>query len=164
MCFNVFQAVSRTTVSMAALASWGIVFPLFTIFPLFTVGLSGCGGDDPMKRRMAEFRYTTDQLAEELVPRLAASKRSASRANTRVDEATRQMAEIEADRGGDGDRPDPNSLDAIVADVAVKLNGISSGQSSQALAEELVQLLTGKQGVDESVLSEFKSRLLTRLK
>lgn len=147
----------RVSRPIAFMTLWTLVLP-----PL-CVGLSGCGSEDPMKLRMAEFQYTMEQLADELVPRLAASQRSTARANRRVDEASRQMAEIEADRGGDGDRPDPNSLDAIVTDVAVKLEGMSAGQNPQPMAEELFTLLAGKPDVDESVLSEFKSRLLKRL-
>lgn len=135
----------------------------FAFAGILLVALLGCGAEDPMKLRMDEFRYTTDQLADELAPRLAASQRPRGPGSSGPDAATQRMAEIEAVRGGDGDRPDPNSLDAIVMDAVVKVRGIAGTEATGPVADELQRLLAEKPGVDEPTLEKFNRQVRDKL-
>lgn len=125
--------------------------------------LSGCGTEDPMKRRMEEFRYTTDQLADELTPRLVAMGRSGDLPSKGPDAVSQRMAEIEADRGGDGDRPDPNSLGAIVTDAVVKIRGIAGTEATGPVADDLLRALSNKPGVDKDTLDKFSQQVREKL-
>lgn len=138
--------------------SIGLVFASTVFFVL-----PGCGTDDPMKLRMEEFRYTTEQLADEVVPRLAAMSRAADAPSKGPDAASQRMAEIEASRGGDGDRPDPNSFEAIVLDTVVKIRGISGTGESGSVADDLIRVLSEKEGVDKVALEKFGQQVREEL-
>ncbi len=116
-----------------------------------------------MKRRMEEFRYTTDQLADELAPRLVAMSRSGDSRSKGPDAVSQRMAEIEADRGGDGDRPDPNSLEAIVTDAVVKIRGIAGTGATEPVADDLIRVLADKPDVDKSAIEKFSQKVMEKL-
>lgn len=121
---------------------------------------SGCSPDDPLQRRQAEFRYTTDSLVEELIPRLKrVNESSAGRAGGGPSDLAREVAEREAGRGGDGNRADPNTVDAIVADVVGKLPGLAVAESDPPAAEQVLDKLAQNNEVPQDVLQEFATKL-----
>lgn len=123
-------------------------------------GWSGCSQDDPMQRRQNEFRYTSDSLAEELIPRLKRVNETASRrSGGGPSDLARQVAEREAGRGGDGDRADPNTIDAIVADVVGKLPGLAVSQGDPPAVEQVINKVEQSNEVPADVLQEFATKL-----
>lgn len=130
---------------------------LVAVLPI--VGLSGCSPDDPLQRRQDEFRYTSDSLAEELIPRLKRANESEARRGGGPSDLARQVAEREAGRGGDGNRADPNTIDAIVADVVGKLPGLPVSESDPPAAEQVIEKLAQSNEVPQDVLQEFSTKL-----
>lgn len=121
---------------------------------LVVVSLTGCGGGDPLPERMEEFCYTIGQLADELAGRLSMVQVGQSER-----EGAKPAVDVDPGRGGDGDRPDPNSLDAIVADAVNKLERIGDDGDLSALADELLSTLASRQIRDAQILGEFDKRL-----
>jgi hypothetical protein len=131
----------------------------FAMVLVSIAGLSGCSPDDPLQRRQAEFRYTTDSLVEELIPRLKRVNESSARRAGGPSDLAREVAEREAGRGGDGNRADPNTVDAIVADVVGKLSGLAVAESEPPAAEQVLDKLAQSNEVPQDVLQEFATKL-----
>lgn len=112
---------------------------------------------------MKEFQYTTDSLAEEIIGRLknaaTAQRRAASDGNSRA-EMVRQM---EADRGGDGDRPDPNSLEAIVDDCASKIRHMESRGGGSEVGEALMEKISSTNALPADIRTRFVDLLSPKL-
>lgn len=104
----------------------------------------GCGQESALESRMKEFAYTVDALADELAPRLENARLSpkAERRNVQADAVSR----MEADRGGDGDRPDPGTGAAIAADAAGKIRRMQSQGAEGDLQKLLLEKLEARKG------------------
>lgn len=118
--------------------------------------LCGCWDDrSAIEKRMEEFRYSTEELASQLIERLqSVDKKVNQRSNSRT-EAVREMEE---GRGGDAGRPAPNSMEAIVAEATAKLKSIST-DDPEASMEGLLESIQASGKIDEQVLSEFGASL-----
>ena len=126
---------------------------------LLAIGLSlcGCGSVAPLDARWQEFAYPPETLAEEIIPRLqAARSQTASPVrNPRADE----VAQMEADRGSDGDRPDPISVDAVVSDAAAKLRQMAKISGDKVGLEILIDEIKSASGLEPSLRDEFVQKL-----
>ena len=110
---------------------------------------------------MKEFAYTIDALADELTPRLETARLSpkVARPNAQADAVSRQ----EADRGGDGNRPDPGTVGAIAADAAGKIRRMQSQGSEGDLQALLLEKLEAKGSIKADIMEQFKSSLASDL-
>jgi hypothetical protein len=117
----------------------------------------GCNGQSAMERRMAEFAYTPESLVSELIPRLEAAAAGRKRRQSESSKAA-SVREQEADRGNDSDRPDPNSIPAIVSDVAVKLKALADGDIESALSD-VIQRIEASDKLDKETKDEFVAAL-----
>lgn len=123
----------------------------------FSLFLCGCSRVDPLEARSQEFAYTAESLAEEIVSRLQMTqpKGAAPVSNPRADE----VARMEADRGSDGDRPDPNSVEAIVLDTVAKLQQMARVSGEKFGYEVLVEELKANEQVDRTLRDDFIQQL-----
>ena len=125
------------------------------IIVLITLFLAGCGSQSALDLRSAEFAYTPEKLGQELSNRL--KEASASRARSKADDARgADVRERESDRGGDGDRPDPNSVEAIVADAIVKIKNIQAAGTEDA-TDQVLKIVAAAPDISADIKSEFES-------
>ena len=124
--------------------------------------LCGCsGGENAIEQRAEEFRYAPQSLADELVPRLRQAAASYSSTIQQTKKGS-EVASLEADRGGDGDRPNPNSLDAIVADTVSKLQSMdadATGTVSSEQVDALMQIIQAASDLPGSIKTSFGDKL-----
>jgi len=126
---------------------------------VFSLLLHGCGSDDPFTDRLKEFRYTPESLSAEVVPRLQMASNQKQPVRS-VDARTSAIQSLEAGRGGDGERPNPNSLDAIVIDVVGKFRSMESlddttPESNQAARESFFTSIDSTADVPVPVKEKF---------
>ncbi len=121
----------------------------------------GCGQESALESRMKEFAYSVDALADDLAPRLAQARLSPKTAarNARAD----AVSQMEAERGGDGDRPDPGTVEAIARDAAAKIQTMKSQGVEGDLPQLLLEKLESKVDIKEDIMAEFKSSLASKL-
>ena len=122
---------------------------LFTLsIVAFTLWLAalGCKRESALESRMKEFAYTIDSLADELAPRL-----EQARLKPKAEE--HNAPEMDAGRGGDGDRPDPGKAAAIATDAAGKIQKMKSQGVEGDLQQMLLEKLDAKDGI--AVLREL---------
>ena len=132
-----------------------------------TIGLAlglavlGCSQENALESRMKEFAYTVDALADELAPRLEQARLTpkAERRNAQADAVSR----MEAERGGDGDRPDPGTVGAIAADAAAKIQSMKSQGLDGDLQALLLEKLDAKGSISAEIMEEFKTTLTSKL-
>lgn len=120
--------------------------------------LVGCGGPSAMEQRMAEFAYTPDSLAKELIERLktASDTRKRARAQSSRGEKVREM---ESDRGIAEDRPDPFAVESIVPDAATKLRGILDRGDHPDAQSQVITAIENAPSLDSEVTKEFVTGL-----
>ncbi len=116
----------------------------------------GCSRESALDRRMKEFAYTIDSLADELAPRL-------EQARLKPKAKEREVAEIDVGRGGDGDRPDPGTAAAIATDAAGKIQKMKSQGVEGDLQQMLLEKLDANGKIKADIMSEFKSNLASNL-
>lgn len=66
---------------------------------------------------------------------------------------------LEADRGSDGDRSDPNSVEAIVLDTVAKLQQMATVSGEKFGYEFLIEELKAADQVDSALCDEFIQKL-----
>lgn len=142
---SIIQVPTMTTISHTRLLCLSLVSACL---------VSGCGSESPLKDRQKEFSYTADTLAEELIGRLStmnARKPRPQRANPKAEEVSR----LEADRGTDGDRPDPNSMEALVADAVAKARNAEEFGAGEHVLEDVLEKISASEQVPADVKAEF---------
>jgi len=130
------------------------------------IGLSalpGCGGESAMDARRKEFRYTPERLATEVIGRMEITAQARQR-EPRVDGRTAAIQELEADRGGDGGRPNPNSIGAIVTDVVGKFRSMESfddvtSETAQAARDSFMKSIESAEKLPSTMKTEFLKKL-----
>lgn len=118
--------------------------PAFVVLALSVLVFVGCGdAPNPIESRLDDMGYTPELLARELEQRLplATSSRRQTRDSGR---ASKWVAMEDRDRGVDVRRPNPNTFEAIIDDVAHKIMQLrqGSGAAENVLAEVLSELDT----------------------
>ncbi|QDU39753.1 hypothetical protein Mal4_41000 [Maioricimonas rarisocia] len=129
---------------------------------LLLIASAGCGGqEDPIESRLKEIGYTPQSLCDEMLQRLehvqrATPGRPAART---VSEGVRQE---DRDRGGDGDRPDPLTFDAVMNDIADKIQYLQKQGTADALSQ-LLQHLDSQSSLDDKRKDEIRAALQSRV-
>lgn len=124
---------------------------------------AGCGADNALEERMKEFRYTPERLTREVTLRLEQVAETRRRSE-RTDAATEAIQSLEAERGTDGGRPDPNSMEAIVSDVVTKFASMEAFddttlESNTAARQTFFDSIEASEDIDEKVKSTFLEKL-----
>lgn len=129
------------------------LFPILIILALFSVS-GGCETQNAIDMRSAEFAYTPEKLGTELANRLKAA--SDSRARSKAEsELGADVRERESDRGGDGGRPNPASVEAIITDAIVKIKGLEDAETGDA-AVKVLAIVNADSDISAEVLQEFE--------
>ena len=156
---HLFHSTSKAAVLMncfpSKLATMSMVAYALWLAPL------GCSQQSALESRMKEFAYSVEGLADELAPRLEQARLSpkAERRNAQAD----AVSQIEAGRGGDGDRPDPGTVGAIALDAAAKIQKMKSQGIEGDLQQMLLEKLDANGKIKADIMSEFKSNLASNL-
>lgn len=130
------------TLSMVACALW--------------LSALGCSHESALDSRMQEFAYSIDSLADDIGPRL-------EQARLKPKAKERNAPEMDAGRGGDDDRPDPGTAEAIAVDAAGKIQKMKSQGVEGDLQQMLLEKLDAKGNIKADIMSEFKSKLASNL-
>lgn len=137
-----------------------------TLLPFFLLSLTftavSCDNQSALDKRMDEFRYTVDSLAETIAVRLASiGDKGASKAST----PPRGGEDIDAGRSSqpEDSRPDPNSMESVVAETITKFDNIDPKRNKSELLKELVAKLQASGKVSEKTIQNFEAAVTTTL-
>ncbi|XZE21738.1 hypothetical protein SH449x_001643 [Pirellulaceae bacterium SH449] len=137
-----------------------------TLLPLLLLGLSftavSCDNQSALDKRMDEFRYTVDSLAETIAPRLALV---GDKATSKTSTPGRGGEDIDAGRSSqpEDSRPDPNSMESVVAEVITKFDNIDPKRNKMDMLKELVAKLQASGKVSEKTIQNFESAVTSTL-
>ncbi len=113
--------------------------------------------------RMKDFQYTSETLGQEMVTRLKSAHIGDTRKKPSANSRSSKVSQMESDRGGDGDRPDPNSVQAIASDCAAKVKQIEELGGEDGVAETVITQVSGAAEIKENIREAFATSLREEL-
>lgn len=143
--------------------SWG-EFLLFAGLLGCTLGVIGCGYQSTaLNDRMKDFQYSAESLGKEMVTRLKTAHIGEMRKKPSANSRSSKVSQMEADRGGDGNRPDPNSVQAIASDCAAKVRHVQSLGEGEGIAAAIIAQVNGASEIKEDIREAFATSLKEEL-
>lgn len=128
------------------------------------VGAIGCDyHSTAINDRMKDFQYSADSLGNEMITRLKSAHIGDTRKKPAANSRSSQVSQREAERGGDGNRPDPNSVQAIAADCAAKIKHMQELSGSDHGAETIITQINGAAEIKENIREAFATSLREQL-
>ncbi|RCS43529.1 hypothetical protein DTL42_18710 [Bremerella cremea] len=128
------------------------------------LGGSGCEYQSTaLNDRMADFQYSVDSLSQEMITRLKSAHIGPARKKSSANSRASQVSQMEADRGGDGDRPDPNSVTAIAVDCAAKIKHMQSLKEDDGAVDAVLKQVNAATDIKEDVRKAFAESLQEEL-
>lgn len=130
----------------------------------FVALLLGCEyRSTALEDRMKDFQYSTETLGDEMVNRLKTAHVGTTRRSQAANSRAAKVSEMEADRGGDGDRPDPNSVDVIAADCAAKIRLIEEQGGGSGATDAIISQVESDNKIKQEVREAFVAALREEL-
>lgn len=129
---------------------------------LLVLSSAACDNRRALEKRMEEFRYEPTSLAEALIKRLqSVGKKKVERQSQKA----ANVNEVEKGRNLDGnDRPDPNSMAAIVLETKAQIATVEDSAGNElAILEQVVSKIRASKKVEESIINSFKQAMRSSL-
>ena len=145
----------------------GVINRTWIISAMLLVSVAMTGGCDyrstALEDRMKDFQYSTDTLGEEMINRLKTAHVGKARKRQSTNSRAARVSEMEAGRGGDGDRPDPNSVEVIAADCAAKIRPIQEQGGGANAADAIIRQVDADGKIKQDVREAFAIALREEL-
>lgn len=116
-----------------------------------------------LEDRMKDFQYSTESLGKEVINRLKNAHVGKARGKTSANSRAAKVSEMEAVRGGDGDRPDPNNVAVVAADCAAKIRLMQEQGGAEGAADAIISQVEADTKIKQDVREAFATSLREEL-
>lgn len=128
------------------------------------LGGTGCEYQSTaLNDRMADFQYSVDSLSEEMIARLKSAHIGPPSKKSSSNSRSSQVSQMEASRGGDGDRPDPDSVAAIASDCAAKIKHMQAERGNEDASDAILTKINAASEIKDNVRKAFADSLREEL-